>query len=106
MIYSTSEIDTGKLWIDGKHIFKRVITYSQSTFPSDVVIDATLTSAYVDVLISMVGQFRQQNGNICGLSLADSSHNISAVFKANGMHIQQSGIDVTFAVVIVEYTKA
>lgn len=30
-IYSTSEVDTGKLWIDGKPIYRKVLYFSNST---------------------------------------------------------------------------
>lgn len=31
LVYSTDEVDTGKIWIDGKHIYRRVFTGTTNT---------------------------------------------------------------------------
>lgn len=59
--YSTSEVNTGVKWIDGKYIYQKTI---QGTIPADTSSTTILTDASIDTMIS--GE---------GIAWADSTRN-------------------------------
>ena len=59
--YSTSEVNTGVKWIDGKYIYQKTI---QGTIPADTSSTVILTDANIDTMIS--GE---------GIAWADSTRN-------------------------------
>ena len=108
--YSTSEVDTGKVWIDGKHIFRKVVTKA-SVSASGEVIDATLTNSYIDTLIKCDGAIKSPTDTL-PLTFVDvgSSSTVSVINFAIGTTGLRVNTDNAFAgtdlVCIVEYTKA
>lgn len=55
--YSTTETKTGATWIDGKPIYRKCGIYNNgaSTGTGTVILDSTLTSSYIDTVISTGG---------------------------------------------------
>lgn len=107
--YSTSEVNTGKTWIDGKPIYRKVINYGN--LPN---------SSYNQVLhnISNLSQFtkieaiaKTQAGYYYPLNMhgtSDMFSNNTVMFRVDDTKIQMSttaDYSTQTAIVILEYTK-
>lgn len=108
--YSTTEIDTGKKWIDGKPIYRKVFnTTSPSTTGSETTI-ATIGS--FDTLVNMNANIDLGQYGIVPLPQAAASNNINTLAidgKTNGnikMKIDNVAYSSKSVIVIVEYTKS
>lgn len=55
--YSTNEIDTGKVWIDGKKIYRKVISNTIGTTNGAWKSIQAFDANYIDTIISMSGTF-------------------------------------------------
>ena len=105
--YSTEEVDTGKLWIDGKHIYRKCGLYNNgaSTGTGDVLLDSSLTSSYIDVIVDTggcetYGTDKLSVGGYSGYSLR------AVVFvKSGGLYKMSSTNAVTYFYWWIEYTK-
>lgn len=60
--YSTSEVDTGKTWIDGKKIYRKVISDTLGTTNGTWKDISLFSTNYVDKILSIVGTFNYTNG--------------------------------------------
>lgn len=98
--YSTSEINTGKKWIDGKPIYRK--TFSGTTVPGDYIIGSIGT---YNSIVKIEGVIRNQaDGNILPLNYNGSIYSYvtptgSVTLSAGGSY-SISGYAIT-----VEYTK-
>jgi len=107
--FSTSEVDTGVKWIDGKVIYRKSGFLSGSTGTSEKVLDATLTLSYVDTVIGGFanGKNSAENrifigGNFASSDIGRLSLNITSsglVYMSN----TEARKDVAWW---IEYTKA
>lgn len=110
--YSTSEVDTGDVWVDGKHIFRKVFVGSTSLTDGDNYIDQNFTSSYVDSIISIRGTFVDSSDNInpIGYMYADFSNNhnmfVRALVRTGGLDLWVANTTINKHVIIIEYTKA
>ena len=108
-IYSTTETNTGKVWIDGKTIYRRVMTYNNVAVSNGTQF-ADRVSSQIDTVTSLQGMMKEET-NQRMLPL------ISAAGKTNGIRISADGYivwsgDDTWSAentrtyyIIVEYTK-
>lgn len=91
----------------GKDLYRKVIT---ATNPSGVI-DATLTSSYIDDLVDLHGYAYVSTGNlklpITWANVTSSTQNtLSVISNSGGLTLQEQGITASSITVIVEYTKA
>lgn len=104
--YSTSEVDTGKTWIDSKPIYRKVI--SNITTPSTTNSWVSIGSvSNVDTLINMYGFIIAGDGRKLSLNHTEPSAEISTSF-INGNIEMKIIIDAWKSrpcYVILEYTK-
>ena len=111
MIYSTSETNTGKIWIDGKPIYRKVLHYAGVATKGTSTLVGSITG-FADV-ISIEGTFRNNNDNNCfylGYTYSNFgetvAQNIPFVMGNNGnVYANPYGFDIKNINVIVEYTK-
>lgn len=66
-VYSTDEVKTNKVWIDGKPIYRKVATQTITTPGSLNVIDG-FDISLIDNIISIYGSIRQPSGTITPIS--------------------------------------
>lgn len=105
-VYSTSEVDTGKTWIDGKKIYRKVYNGTISATGETLI-----TASNVDSLVSYDGWYRVnttcykgwydvQSGATWPV-VTVSDHNLNLRFDSTGTPIAS----VQWVCCIVEYTK-
>lgn len=105
--YSTEEVDTGKLWIDGKHIYRKCGLYNNgaSTGTGEVLLDSSLTSSYIDVIVDTGGceTYGTDKTSVGGYS----GYSLRAVVyvKSGGLYKMSSTNAVTYFYWWIEYTK-
>lgn len=107
LVYSQNEIDTGKIWIDGKKIYRKVIKQKITTYNIFVSIGDFDTSI-IDSLTTFNGSITQPNGKKTPISYFMNDNDgvfICLAKEHNRFQIfaRQNGIgDV---ILIIEYTK-
>ena len=106
-VYSTDEVKTNKIWIDGKPVYRKVATQTITTPGSLNAIDG-FDISLIDNIISIYGSIRQPSGTITPISYYVNESDAAFIYmsKSNNAFIlngKQFGIgDV---ILIVEYTK-
>jgi hypothetical protein len=112
--YSTSEVQTSKVWIDDKPIFRKVITFDATTFRNNTNLPTNISNLDNVIKLECIAKSAQDSSwrNIPWLYTSGSSF-ISA--WAGGFFLRDNGnlqfqigsdlanIDKVF--VIIEYTK-
>lgn len=73
--YTTTEIDTGRKWIDGRTIYRKSGYHAGSVSSSIVVFDATLTTAVIDAIITEYGCATSSSGFITPIGGASAKAN-------------------------------
>jgi hypothetical protein len=106
-MYSTSEIKTNKIWIDGKPIYRKV--YNTTTVAGNNNISISNISSNIESIIKMDGFIIQSSGNITSLSYYYTSNDwCNLYYSANSDNIIiRCGTTASFGntYLIVEYTK-
>ena len=113
LVYSQNEIDTGKIWIDGKKIYRKVIHYGE-IIQSKFVIIATLNE--VDNMISIdgfkiynvVGEKLKRQNNINSTDQLSADYQIFTFFDKETWQLTLATgkqIIVNEIYFILEYTK-
>lgn len=121
IVCSSTEYDTGNVWVDGKHIYRRdiLIKNLSVTNSAKLVIDSALTNSYIDVLISINGSAKHSsvNDNVIVPIVAGEMYSPSTAYQIN-VDIRSGGATLTYqwgsvsrevldyVAVSVEYTKA
>lgn len=114
--YSQAEKWTGKLWIDGKKVYRRVFTGTCSN-TAGVRANVTLwASAPVDTIISVCGQVQYSDNSGNGYNVlpfgSDGATENRYVYRQNGTSninlaiMSQDASPARKYVVIMEYTKS
>lgn len=108
--YSTSEVDTGYHWIDGKTIYKKTVYFS--SLPNNTTKTVSFGVNNVSYVIKMEGSaYRANDGafftlpNASALAVANA---IDMAYLANSKEVQvRTGMDRTncIAYITVYYTK-
>lgn len=106
--YSTSEVNTGKKWIDGKTIYRIVCDISAITSTNSNIVD--LSSLGIENVTKLYGFIKDSYGNITPVPFTDSSSNYSVLFYNNAGYLRGrcalgSGGTISSAYAVVEYTK-
>lgn len=105
-VYSTDEVKTNKVWIDGKPIYRKVTTQTITT-PEGTPINDFDTSL-VDSVISIYGSIKQPSGNITPISFYNKTNDGAYVYtskQTNRFILYAREIGVGDVILIVEYTK-
>ncbi len=85
--YSTSEVKTNKVWIDGKPIYRKVI--SNITTPSTTNSWVSIGSvSNVSTLINMYGFVIATDGRTLSLNHSEPSAEISTTFKSGNVEMK------------------
>ena len=111
MVYSSEERDTGKIWIDGKHIYSKSFA-SKEHISSQIVLDSVITNSYVDTMVSITGTVRTNNDTSILPMPVDQSRSAGTYYIARVSVEGSSGlmfmpnIDTYGFSATVEYTKA
>lgn len=109
--YSTSEVDTGDKWVDNKPIYSKTFYAKGQSITSSIMLDETLTNAYVDFVVDIRGTYRNINSNIIyQLPSVDTSsgirYSVQATFLTNGLQLEVSNVTVKDYAITLYYTKA
>lgn len=113
LVYSQNEIDTGKIWIDGKKIYRKVVHYGE-IIQSKFTTIATLNE--VDNMISIngfkiyniVGETLKRQNNINSTDQLSADYQIFAFFNKETSELTFATgkqIIVNEVYFILEYTK-
>jgi len=106
--YSTSEVNTGKKWIDGKPIYRKAGIYLN--YSSVQIVDSTLTASYVDTVVKVGGNVRvSNNGDVLPLTgYVNATIRAMLTVVPTGLEFNTniSGLDTSAGVRWwIEYTK-
>ncbi|MGN1315536.1 MAG: hypothetical protein ACI4VW_00530 [Acutalibacteraceae bacterium] len=108
MVYSLEESDTGKTWIDGKKIYRKIIDFGALPNSSEKRVAHGITN--LDTVIELKGIAKNSAGLIFPLPYigGDFAHRIQ--FYINGVYVVATpGTDrseFTKTYITMEYTKA
>lgn len=109
--YSTNEVDTGKVWIDGKKIYRKVIHYTGVITSGN---GATISNipAIADIVTFQGTLKNNADNNIFPIGYTWSNfgevvqQNMPFVIQSNGnITCAPYGFDITDINIIIEYTK-
>ena len=90
----------------GKDLYRKVVTDSNPTHAG--IIDATLTSAYVDDLVNVGGYFVTSDGKFpaAWVNAGGTPAGLGVGVSSTGLQVFIQGITATAATIVIEYTKA
>lgn len=107
-IYSTSEINTGKIWIDGKPIYRKYITFSQAnsgnyTYTHNLGIDSVVSC---DAFCTVAGQSISANGyRPMPYMVSNENYFRIGSIKENTIETTAGAWSNNVVYIILEYTK-
>ena len=117
--YSTSEIDTGKTWINGKKIYRKVLTSTtpatgNETYPSNTINDSIQIGSTCDTILDISGYIQYAN-NVSGMINVPTSSSQwvllwgrgnahSTTPNSLGIAVGTNAVNLPITI-IVEYTK-
>ena len=112
-VYSTSEVKTDKIWIDGKHIYRKVFTYTNIGISKDVTLQATIANDINSISVIRFDFYFKLGGNDELRPFPTLASNGTALLQArwNNNKILFTGTDSWGAqtnrtlIAIIEYTK-
>lgn len=107
LVYSQNEIDTGKIWIDGKKIYRKVINCG--TLPNNSTKRVPINITNINEVINLIATASASAENLTiSLPFYNINGDIVTVYKQNDNIILASNLDVTYyekCFAILEYTK-
>lgn len=101
--YSTTEVNTGKKWIDGKTIYRKAGFKSGNV--SNAIIDSTLTMSYIQNIVDAGGSVTVFDAMVPVGGYADSNARSSLISRNNGLFYGTSGGTPHDLYWWIEYTK-
>lgn len=111
-VYSTDEVKTNKVWIDGKPIYRKVLTQTITTTSITVTDSGKLNlisdfdTSSIDAIISFYGSIKQPWGNIAPISYYNSEEDgIFAYMSKTDNRFVLNTRTIGDVILIVEYTK-
>lgn len=106
-VYSTDEVKTNKVWIDGKPIYRKVATQTITTSSSENIISG-FDISLIDNIISFYGSIKQPSGTITPISYSASEEDGAFICMSrarNSFVLYAKAYGVGDVILIVEYTK-
>ena len=107
LVYSQNETDTGKIWIDGKKIYRKVATKTITTPGSINIIDGFDVSL-INNIISISGSIKQSSGAITPISYYVNESDGAFIYMSkdlNSFVLNGKQFGIGDVILIVEYTK-
>ena len=106
--YSTEEVNTGKKWIDGKPIYRKVVNYGALPNATSKAVAHNITN--IDYVVSMQGVASIPAGNKIPLPYVDTttfSNGVQMYTTSNDVVLQTQAnrSNYTNTYVTIEYTK-
>ena len=106
--YSTDEVMTNKVWIDGKPIYRKVIkstsTYSANYNPSIALgLDVSTISDFIK--IETIAKQSGVNVWFTGSTNNDASSRLSHYVNSNNTIVVRNSFDLDKLIIILEYTR-
>lgn len=108
--YSTSETNTGKTWIDGKPIYRKVLTFTTGSSAGDMSVN--IGESNIDKVVYSYGfTFRDSDGE--ERPMPNIYRNMSSEYALAIYSTTRTGVQLTYGgsrtnmsgYIIVEYTK-
>ncbi len=106
-VYSTDEVKTNKVWIDGKPIYRKVVTQTITTSSSENIISG-FDISLIDNIISFYGSIKQPSGTITPISYSASEEDGAFICMSkarNSFVLYAKAYGAGDVILIVEYTK-
>lgn len=100
--YSTDEVDTGFTWIDGKEIYRKVISYGSLSANQEVSID--ISNIDFDTIVYVNG-FQKGSANFNHIPILFYNSNWSYAYVERKKLVFKTGWTATNVYIILEYTK-
>ena len=100
--YSTDEVDTGFTWIDGKEIYRKVISYGSLSANQEVSID--ISNIDFDTIVYVNG-FQKGSANFNHIPILFYNSNWSYAYVERKRLLFKTGWAATNVYIILEYTK-
>lgn len=115
--YTTTEVDTGDVWTNGKHIFRKCFYATGQSITAPSVLDASLDLTYIENVISIEGgtsfyptggSASDTNAESLPIDRSYQTNNYIArpYIASTGLNLYVDNLTVTDYAIIVEYTKA
>lgn len=102
-VYSTEEIKTNKVWIDGKPIYRKVINIGNV---SKSEVQTSVNVSNLNKVIHISGGGYMSNGNYLEWSFSNINGFVSCYFQAaNNKLISYAQYELFNSFAIIEYTK-
>ena len=106
-VYSTDEVKTNKVWIDGKPIYRKVVTQTITTPGSENIISGFDTSL-INTMISFYGSIKQASGTQTPISYYDNEEDGAFIYMSkihNRFVFNAKKLGIGDVILVVEYTK-
>lgn len=109
-IYSTDEVKTNKKWIDNKPIYRKVITFNNSTAQETLIINTGISNIDKVVKLETIIEKDNQIRNLPYIQQTTSTNWVGGCYinKLVGELVIIGGAQITIidnGIVIIEYTK-
>lgn len=101
--YSTEETDTGKIWVDGKSIYRKVLVVSNIATGENKSVD--ISSINFERIVSMTAIGTLTDGTVVALPHIYNDNFISMYEQNNSIHITPVGYSLTNVYITLEYVK-
>lgn len=107
LVYSQNEIDTGKIWIDGKKIYRKVINCG--ALPNNSLKRVPINITNINEIIDLIATASASAENLTiSLPFYNTNGDIVTAYRQNDNIILDSNLDVTYyetCFAVLEYTK-
>lgn len=107
LVYSQNETDTGKIWIDGKKIYRKVINCG--ALPNNSLKNIPLNIVNIEEVINLTVTASSERDNlVLSLPFCNINGDIVTVYRQNNDIVLGSNLDVSYyekSFAILEYTK-
>ena len=103
-IYSTNEVKTNKIWIDGKPIYRKVFSIGSVSTSLDTIIDTGITT--LNILVDVSGSFKRDGYDYLRYDIS-SKYWGEVSFNANNgkLSLRSDTINYDSGYIVLEYTK-
>lgn len=107
LVYSQEETDTGKIWIDGKKIYRKIFLFGN--IAKNTISDKSITDLNIDTKITMTGGVVFTTDAWHPLNYSDEQKaelNVYCGINDSALYLKTgNGREIKSAIVILEYTK-
>ena len=101
--YSAEEINTGKIWIDGKQIYRVVLTISDIV--SGQTKSVSISSYNFRSIVSMTALGVLSDGSVIPIPYLYAGNSATMYEENSNIRIASTGFNITNVYITLEYTK-